>query len=135
GGVIDDKYADAGHGSGADQSHQLQFLAQDFGREGFHDVFVGARLHRPLDLALLRLGRHHDDHGVVPRRVEPRVAEKIEAVHLGHVPVDQDQLDPATFDQALERLETVAGLQDLEAEFPDGLPDDAADGPRIVDYQ
>src|SRR5690606_34114680 len=65
-------------------------LLEDVRREGLDDVVVHARLDGLDDAGLLGLGRDHDERGGLVLLAE--LLDEREPVHVGHVPVDQDQV-------------------------------------------
>ena len=71
------------------QPNLREFGFDDLFIERLHDVLVGASLHRLANVRHIVLGRaEHDDHAVAAVALT-QLAQEIDAVHDGHVPVEQ----------------------------------------------
>src|ERR1700749_3388262 len=105
----------------SDQHDLLELRLDNLFVERFHDVLVGAGVKRPRDVRHIVLGgAEHHLWPVAARETAERLEELV-AVHLRHVPIEQDgvrKLHPA----GAQRLLAVLGLGDLEFH---ALPDAA----------
>src|SRR5215472_11878942 len=107
-----------GQGAAMPQSDEpdfLEFRLDDLLVERLHDVFVGTGVQCTRDMRYVVLGGAEHHFRSVAAGQPAKRTQKLVAVHLRHVPVEQDrfrQLSPASF----ERLLAVFGLDDLEIE-------------------
>ena len=67
------------------------------GGERLDQIFVGADLARDLQPARIGLARHQDDEGLVA--LEAGAADRFHAAHLGHVDVDEGEVDATLLEQ------------------------------------
>ena len=65
----------------------------------------------------------------------PHGRDQFQAVHLGHVPVDEHDVGKRTGLELLEGFFAVAGVGCFKAEFFEDFRLDAADGPRVVNNE
>src|SRR6266850_1418052 len=116
-------------------AENAQLLHDGLLGERFYDVAIGPLAQRADDLALLRLGRDHDQADRVVGPLGPDRPDELDPVHLGHVPVDHGDVGVSDLPQQLERLLAVRRLPDFESELAEHPPEDVPDRPGIVDHE
>src|SRR5258708_31343875 len=68
-------------------------------------------------------------------RIRAELFDELEPIHLGHVPINQNERDRLLVPlEHGKRLPAIGGLADLEAHLSQGLRQDHADRLGIVDY-
>ena len=79
----------------SNQSDFLEFRFHDFPVKRLHDVLVGTGLQRARDVsdAAFRGAEHH--FRLVAARHLPQRGEKLVAVHIGHIPIEQNGIGHA----------------------------------------
>ena len=131
GAAIEPRVSPEGHaesGSGPVGSQALHARHQLVGIEGLDHVVVGAHLLRAVDVRLVRLRGDHDDDGRASSASARRRAEHLEAVHVVHDDVaddDRGAMGPREGDSvaALRAVSTVeaAVLEDEGEELEEPL--------------
>src|SRR6478609_5893904 len=124
----------AGPGKRSDQADFLEFRLDDLLVERLHDVLVGAGVQRARDVRDVVLGGAEHHLGSVAAGQTAQRTQKLVAVHLRHIPVEQDRLRQLLF-AGIERLLAVLGLHDLEFESFENSPRHLADDAGVVDDQ
>src|SRR5208283_5450015 len=76
----------------SEQSVLSEFPAQDLGVEGLHDVVVGAGALGARDMAGVAFDRAIEHLGAAAARQFAQFAHELEPVHLGHAPVDENDV-------------------------------------------
>ena len=112
---------DAAHGRGiVDHQHVARHRDAAIGLEDSQHIQRGERLgHELIDLELQRelhaqavgVGRHQRHEGLVADRA--RLSDRVHAAHLGHVHVDEGQMDAARVER-IHALLAVAHVDDVE---------------------
>src|SRR5450631_932600 len=118
----------------SDQPDFLELGFHDLLVERLHDVFVGAGVQGARDMRDVVFGGAEHHLGPVATRQLAQRTQKLVAVHLRHVPVEQDrigQMAPA----GVQRLLAVFGFHDLEFESFENSPRHLADDARVVNDQ
>jgi hypothetical protein len=77
-------------------------------------------------------GGDEDHRRVGGLRIGRQAFADLEAVHLGHLDVEEDQRE-FLFEGDRQRVETVAGLDDRRLDAPEGGPDRQAVGGQVID--
>src|SRR5450631_4226581 len=119
------------------RSKQPDFLELGFDDilvERLHDVFVGAGMQRACDVGYIVLGGAEHHFGSVAAGEPAQHAQEFVAVHLRHVPVEQDRLGELALAD-IERLFAVLGFQDLEFEPFENSPRHLANKAGVVHDQ
>ena len=108
---------------------------EDGGVERLGQVVGGAHLDAADDAVELVDGRDDDDRQVGDRLGGLDPAERLVAVHLGHLEVEQDDVDArrALRLEQVHRLPAVLGLDDLVALRLEGAGEDGPVEPGVVD--
>ena len=98
------------------------------------EVVLGAHLDAAGDAVHLLHRRHHHHRDVAEARVGGERLQRLVAVHLGHLDVQQDQID-AALAQRLQGLAPVLGEGDRVAELLQRAPEEQPVHPVVVDHQ
>src|SRR5208282_2928209 len=101
--------------------------------ERLHQIFVGAGLERASNmLHVTRRGDHHQLDRV-PGVLTTHGFHELDAVHHGHIPIDETQIDRARTFELRESQLAVARLEHLETKLLDDAPDDRSHCFGIID--
>src|SRR6266508_1113081 len=121
-------------GDRSDQPDLLELRLDDVLVERLHDVLIGPGMQRAGDVSDIILGRAEHHLRPISIRQPAQHPEELVAVHLRHVPVEQNglrHLSPAD----VERLLAVLGFENLELEPFENSPRHLSDDARIVNNQ
>src|SRR5687767_5198789 len=110
------------------EAEQALLLDDGFLREGLDDVFVRAGSECLDDLRSLALGSDHHQRHVAPRLFSANGVDELEAVHLGHVPVDERDLRQRTFAKHRKAFPAVGCVYDVVADLAKDPPEDHSHG-------
>src|SRR5512136_2871191 len=88
------------------------------GLERLLHVAAGAHLEAPDRVLLLALGRDDDDRDVLVRGFLLHALEELQAVHDGHVDVQEDEVDAFLLRELVERLQAVHRAHQLAVLVP-----------------
>src|SRR5262245_48995729 len=94
---------------GNDACHQLPQLCH---RDGLGQVAVGAHAHPELDVFFRPLGTYYYYWQVLSIQFRPHPADKLQAVHIWHPDVSQDEVELSVPD-LVKRILAVDGLRDV----------------------
>src|SRR5579859_7370305 len=121
-------------GRRSEQSDLRELRLHDLAVERLHDVFVGAGRDGFLDvLDVVLSGAEHDDR-LFPTRQLAQFAEEIDAVHVRHVPIQQDRVRQF-FHADVESDLPVFRFLRFEAQLLQDFLGHHADDLRVVDNQ
>mmetsp|Transcript_30049 Transcript_30049/g.54625 ORF Transcript_30049/g.54625 Transcript_30049/m.54625 type:complete len:393 (-) Transcript_30049:238-1416(-) len=113
----------------------LDFFFQRRLGEGLDDIAGRAGLGREHDVFLAGLGRHHQHRQVLEGRIFLDRLQQLEARHVGHVDVADDEIELGTLEH-VQRLDAVLSLfAVVVADLLEQAAHDAAHGGEIVDNQ
>src|SRR6185437_14050803 len=118
----------------SDQPNLLEFRLDDVLVERLHDVLGGPAMQRARDVGDVVLGGAEHDLRAVAARHPPQRPQELVAVHLRHVPVEQDRVRQPVLTR-IQRHFAVLGLGDLEFQSFEDAPRHLADHARVVDDQ
>src|SRR5262245_4143833 len=106
---------------GSDQADFLKLGFDNLLVERFHDVLVRSGVQRARDMRHVVLGGAEHDLGPIAVGHPPQRAQEFVAVHLRHVPVEQDGIGHLAA-AGLDRLLTVFRFDDFELETFENPP-------------
>lgn len=81
--------------------------------EGFLDVIGSTRLDCPLGIFFFSLGADNYHRNVREPRFELHLVEEFQAVHVGHVDVEKDDVDVRIARQDFETFSPIVGMHHL----------------------
>ena len=99
------------------------------------EVVLGAHLDAPGDAVHLLDRRHHHHRDVAEARVGGEGLQRLVAVHLGHLDVEQHQVDRGAARSASRACAPVLGERDRVAELLERAPEEQPVHPVVVDDQ
>src|SRR5688572_28894370 len=107
-------------GRGTDPE-KVELLEDDVLRGRLHDVLVGPGLERPSDLRHFSLARDHHEADSVVSTIRTHCSDELDAVHVGHDPVDQDKIGLLHSLEHVQAVLSVRCLEHLEADLLENL--------------
>src|ERR1035438_5766937 len=112
-----------------------QFFFDLLGRERFADVADGAELHRFENLRLSSFGSDHHDRNVLPFGIGFEFTQKLQAIHVRHVDVREDQFYfvGAEACQCFNAIPRLVNLSERKLCLLQHAPKNFTDGGRVVD--
>ena len=116
------------------RDEDLDLGAEDVGNERAHQVVDGSERVAPGDLHLVGIGGEEDDRRVGGARALADQRRGLEAIHAGHVDVQQDH-GGVVVKQELQRLPTRAQADHVVAKIAEARLDGQSLGGEIVDHQ
>jgi hypothetical protein len=96
------------------------------------EVVLGPHLDAARDAVHLLDRRHHDDRDVAELGIRRQGGQRLIAVHLGHLDVEQDQVDPA-LPERLQSFLAVLGEAHGVAQLLEGAAKEQPVHPVVVD--
>ena len=107
---------------------------QQYRVQRLEEVVLGAHLDAAGDAVHLFHRRHHHDREVAEARVRGQGLQHLVAVHLGHLDVEQDQIDRALA-QDTQGLDPVLGERDRVPQLLERAPEEQPVHPVVIHHQ
>jgi hypothetical protein len=110
----------------------LQFVGDFLLAEGLHEIFVGSGGKRRGHALYFSLSRHHHEGQIAEAILLANGLHELQTIHLGHIPIDQNNVGTTLVVKTAERFFAVAGLGYVKAKLPEHVPQNSPQDAAVI---